>query len=146
MTFVPRPLSNIGAAMFLIKRLIPGWMTRREWLVLAVGAACAGGRRLLAQNEGLPDSTAPDRQRTAANLKLIAWAFYNYHGAYGCFPPQAILGNDGQPLLSWRVAILPFLAQPDYYLRFRRDEPWDSKHNVHSSLAHQGLYRKVPSR
>ncbi len=125
--------------MFLIKRLIPGWMTRREWLVLAIGAACAGSRRLLARNEGLADLTPVDRQRTAANLKLIAWALYNYHDAHGCFPPQAIVGNNGKPLLSWRVAILPFLAQPDYHLRFRRDEPWDSKHNVQSFLAHQRL-------
>jgi Protein of unknown function (DUF1559) len=128
--------------MFLIKRLIPGWMTRREWLLIAVGAACAGSRRLLVQNEGFTDSTPVDRQRTTANLKLIAWALYNYHDAHGCFPPQAIVGNDGQPLLSWRVAVLPFLAQQEFYTWFRRDEPWDSRHNVRLFRAQQKLYAR----
>jgi hypothetical protein len=128
--------------MFLIKRLIPSWITRREWLLIAIGAACGGSRRHQAQNERFTGSTPVDRQRTVANLKLIAWALYNYHDAHGCFPPQAIIGKDGQPLLSWRVAILPFLAQPDYYLRFRREEPWDSKHNVQSFLAQKKLYAR----
>src|SRR5262249_16313606 len=33
------------------------------------------------------------------------------------------------PLLSWRVAILPYMGQRALYQKFRLDEPWDSKHN-----------------
>jgi hypothetical protein len=117
-------------------------MTRREWLVLAIGAAFAKPRRLLAHQEALPDLTLADRQETAGNLKLIALALYNYHQANGQFPPQAILGSDGQPLLSWRVAILPFLAQQEFYSWFRRDEPWDSEHNIQPFLAQQKLYAR----
>src|SRR5262249_8583387 len=32
-------------------------------------------------------------------------------------------------LLSWRVAILPFLEQEALYNLFHLDEPWDSPHN-----------------
>src|SRR5262249_40381611 len=35
----------------------------------------------------------------------------------------------GKPLLSWRVAILPYLDQGALYKQFRLDEPWDSDHN-----------------
>lgn len=35
-----------------------------------------------------------------------------------------------KPLLSWRVAVLPYLEQSNLYRQFRRDEPWDSPHNL----------------
>jgi prepilin-type processing-associated H-X9-DG protein len=35
----------------------------------------------------------------------------------------------GKPLLSWRVAILPFIEQDNLYKEFKLDEPWDSDHN-----------------
>jgi hypothetical protein len=48
------------------------------------------------------------------------------------------------PLLSWRVALLPFLTDPggrslkDLYDQFHHDEPWDSQHNFE-------LLGKIPS-
>ncbi len=44
-------------------------------------------------------------------------------------PSQAICDKDGKPLLSWRVALLPYLGQRELYEEFRLDEPWDSEHN-----------------
>lgn len=44
-------------------------------------------------------------------------------------PPPAILGPDGAPMLSWRVAILPRIGHAELYNRFRFDEPWDGPHN-----------------
>jgi hypothetical protein len=43
--------------------------------------------------------------------------------------PGNILDKDGKPLLSWRVAILPFLEEADLYKQFKLDEPWDSDNN-----------------
>ena len=54
---------------------------------------------------------------------------YNYREAHGRFPAAAIQGPDGKPLLSWRVAVLPYLAENDLYQSFKLDEPWDSPHN-----------------
>jgi len=66
----------------------------------------------------------------ANDLKQIGLAMHNYLSAYGTFPPHAIYSKDGKtPLLSWRVAILPFLEQDDLYKQFKLDEPWDSEHN-----------------
>ena len=45
-------------------------------------------------------------------------------------PPSASYGPDGNPLLSWRVLVLPSIGQGDLYKEFHLDEPWDSPHNV----------------
>jgi hypothetical protein len=67
------------------------------------------------------------RTRDSNNLKELGLAFHNYHDAYGTLPGHAIYAK-GKPLLSWRVALLPFLDH-DLYKAFKLNEPWDSEHN-----------------
>jgi prepilin-type processing-associated H-X9-DG protein len=74
------------------------------------------------------EDRAADRAVSQGNLKQIAVAFHNYHAAYNTFPPQAI-SKSGKPLLSWRVALLPYLEQEELYKQFKLDEPWDSENN-----------------
>jgi prepilin-type processing-associated H-X9-DG protein len=69
-----------------------------------------------------------DRARSTNNLKQIGLAFHNFHQIHDHFPSD-IRGKAGKPLLSWKVAILPFLEQGDLFSKFRLDEPWDSAHN-----------------
>jgi hypothetical protein len=76
---------------------------------------------------------AVDARRLATcreHLGQIGRAFHAYHEAQGTFPTPAILGRDGRPLLSWRVALLPHLGYDSLYRRFHLDEPWDSPHNL----------------
>ena len=54
---------------------------------------------------------------------------HNYHSANNAFPKPAITDKEGKPLLSWRVAILPYIEQQELYNKFKLDEPWDSPHN-----------------
>jgi len=75
---------------------------------------------------------AAKRTVSQNNLKQIALAMHNYHDTFGFFPPQALKDKkdkNGKPLLSWRVAILPFIEQDALYRQFKLDEPWDSEHN-----------------
>lgn len=73
---------------------------------------------------------AQDSSKDVQNrLKILMLTMHNYHDAQRGFPAQAIVGADGKPLLSWRVAILPFLNQRELYLRFKLDEAWDSPTN-----------------
>jgi hypothetical protein len=72
---------------------------------------------------------AARRMSAGNNLKQIGLAIHNYHAAYNRMPPAAIVDEDGKPLLSWRVAILPFVEQQALYEKFHLDEPWDSPHN-----------------
>jgi prepilin-type processing-associated H-X9-DG protein len=70
------------------------------------------------------------RSQAVNNLKQIALAMHNYLAATNeGFPAQTICDKDGNPLLSWRVAILPYLEQQALYEEFHLDEPWDSEHN-----------------
>jgi hypothetical protein len=62
------------------------------------------------------------------NLRQIAIAYLNYHDANGAFPTD-IYDDDGKPLLSWRVRLLPYMEEAAQYNRFNLDEPWDSEHN-----------------
>jgi hypothetical protein len=72
--------------------------------------------------------TAAGRAQSSNNLKQIALAWHNYHDANKAFPAD-IRDKDGKPLLSWRVAILPYIEQDNLYKQFKLDEPWDSEHN-----------------
>jgi len=47
----------------------------------------------------------------------------------GNFPARANFDEDGNPLLSWRVHILPYMDYGQLYDQFHLDEPWDSEHN-----------------
>lgn len=49
-----------------------------------------------------------------------------------------IVDKEGNPLLSWRVAILPFMDESELFEKFHRDEPWDSPHNLR-------LLREIPA-
>jgi hypothetical protein len=72
--------------------------------------------------------SAPKAQ-TANNMTQLSLAMLSFHDAYSKLPPAAICDKNGKPLLSWRVAILPFVKEDALYQEFKLDEPWDSEHN-----------------
>jgi RNA polymerase sigma factor (sigma-70 family) len=72
---------------------------------------------------------ASQRRKSLQNLKQIMLAIHNYHDANGHLPAD-IRDQKGDVLLSWRVAILPYLEQDAVYRQFKLDEPWDSEHNL----------------
>jgi len=53
-----------------------------------------------------------------------------YADVHGSLPAAAIYSSDGKPLLSWRVALLPYIERKHLYDQFHLDEPWDSPHNL----------------
>ena len=71
---------------------------------------------------------AARRAQCTNNLKQIALAWHNFESATGAFPTN-IRDKKGKALLSWRVAILPYIEQNALYNEFHLDEPWDSEHN-----------------
>jgi RNA polymerase sigma factor (sigma-70 family) len=90
-----------------------------------------------------PAQTAARRTKSMNNLKLIALAMHNYHDTYNHFPPPAIYSKNGKALLSWRVALLPFLEQDNLYKQFKLDESWDSPHNKAVAQAMPAIYAPV---
>lgn len=73
---------------------------------------------------------AAGRAQAANNLKQVGIAMHNYHDTFRKMPRPAITDDDDEPLLSWRVAILPFLGEQALYEQFKLDEPWNSPHNM----------------
>jgi len=71
---------------------------------------------------------ARQRARSESNLKQILLALHSYNDANRHLPGN-ITDKDGKPLLSWRVAILPYIEEEELYKKFKLDEPWDSEHN-----------------
>lgn len=64
------------------------------------------------------------------NLKRLGLAAKLYASDNYEFPESAVFSSDDQPLLSWRVQLLPYLGFNAQYEQFHLDEPWDSPHNL----------------
>jgi hypothetical protein len=64
------------------------------------------------------------------HMEQLAVAIANYEATYGHMP-RNVLSASGSPILSWRVALLPYFGEEGFKLsrQFHMDEPWDSKHN-----------------
>ncbi len=156
----PEKHVNASAVIELIKLAarqglaVGAWMARRlpeNFVLLNVSdprdtlpAAVENLPALVQQLNGLllpavlSSREAARRAQCTNNLKMIGLGVHNYVEANGSFPKPAITSKDGKPLLSWRVAILPFIEQGPLFNKFKLDEPWDSPHN-------KALLKEIPS-
>jgi hypothetical protein len=101
---------------------------RRTLLVLGAGVVCLPCCLLLPCAYEIRDGEG--WVRSAARLREVGWGFQAYHDAFGRLPPAVVRDQDGRPLYSWRVALLPYVEQDALYKQFHLDEPWDSPHNA----------------
>lgn len=78
-----------------------------------------------------PDLTTKAARTTQSieNLRKLGTGLREFVKKNNHLPPDAIYSRDGRALLSWRVAMLPFVGEEELYKRFRLTEPWDSAHN-----------------
>ena len=97
-------------------------------IILVAGCLFAWLSVVVRQREG----NGPRARRAACmnNLKQIALALENYQAAYAVFPPAFIADENGKPMHSWRVLILPFLEQQALYDQYDFGEPWDGPNNI----------------
>src|SRR5438270_8072693 len=64
------------------------------------------------------DEIKGDPKEMLAALRQLGTAFHDYESRHRALPAAAILGKDGRPLLSWRVAILPHIKEANLYQQF----------------------------
>ena len=82
-----------------------------------------------------PVRRAPQAARRSTcknNLKQIGLALHNYHEKYGSLPPAYLADDQGKPMHSWRVLILPFIEGEECQklaAEYRFDEAWDGPSN-----------------
>ena len=75
---------------------------------------------------------AAQRTQSSNNLKQMALALHVYHDTNKHLPPVGLSSRqrgDGKPLLSWRVAILPYIEQGPLFQMFDLNEAWDHPTN-----------------
>ena len=81
----------------------------------------------------MPAFISRNGRKSAEELRnqfaALAHAFVQYNDKHGRLPAAAITSPAGKPLLSWRVALLPYLFEQKLYDQFKLDEAWDSPHN-----------------
>jgi Protein of unknown function (DUF1559) len=94
------------------------------------------------EGEDYPGHPDP-RARTINNLKFMGVAMHNFAAINGGRFRAAAIRKGDKALLSWRVAILPYLEQFALYERFHLDEAWDSPHNVSLLKAMPSVYAPV---
>ena len=82
-------------------------------------------------NVVLPSRDSAHKMQCANNMKQIMLALHNYHDANKAFPTAYRINEDGKPMHSWRVALLPYIEQTALYERMYpyMNEPWDSENN-----------------
>ena len=97
----------------------------RACLLLLLGFCCVG---VLLPAVQPPSRTRP-RVSCSNNLKNISLALQNYHDTYGQFPPAYVPDENGKPMHSWRVLILPFMTYRNLYDTYDFDQPWDGPNN-----------------
>lgn len=140
------PLDAKGTAVrgaLELDGIIPGGSTAVSVAVvaIAIGYAISGADRSDGSAIAPGNYEWSDRER---NLTSLAKAVEKYHKDKGHYPPPAMLGKDGKPTLSWRVAILPYMenayinvpypgkqinSPKALYDMFKLDEPWDGPNN-----------------
>lgn len=113
-------------------------MTEGEWnflwrtiVSIALAMLCGGlGSGIL-----FPGGHAREpahRAQSINNLKYMGIAYTNewLSDPYARIPPVAIVDAQGQPLLSWRVLMLPLLGEQELFEKFDLTKRWDSSENL----------------
>jgi WD40 repeat protein len=112
-----------------------------DWVGELMGSGGEPGQETSSAREeaqAIAKSTAAtDRERVVRSLWAVSRGIGQYYQDKKVLPPAAIFAKDGRPLLSWRVAILPYIGQKELFEQFHRDEPWDSPYNL-------TLIKKIP--
>ncbi len=98
-------------------------------IVLGVVVVCGGIMVALLLPAVQAARESARRMQCSNNLKQIALAMHNYHDTYKTMPPAAIKDEDGTPIRSWRVLVLPFVEQQAVHNRYDFNVPWDATEN-----------------
>ena len=120
----------IAVAIAIIFTLL--WNECWSGLLIAVAVLClaAFGFVWLTMNH----QPMISRGRCVNNIRQIVLAVHNYESANLKFPAPYSQDEDGKPLHSWRVELLPYLDQSQLREDLDLNKRWDDPHNL--ELAH----------
>jgi hypothetical protein len=133
-TMLVAKLRTVAAALGLAACVVVGaYLPPGKGPAVAVAALADEPRsddRPPAKASGVDDLLLQARRKrdSITKLKEMCLAQHDFHDKYAHFA-RNITDSQGKQLLSWRVAILPFLEEGALYKEFRLSETWDSEHN-----------------
>jgi len=105
----------------------PKPVTGLEWLILLL--VCVFVIALLLP--GFQEVRENSRSTACVNnLKQIALAIIAHEATYGQFPPVHTVNGSNEPLLSWRVSLLPRLERQNVFSIVAFDEAWNGPNNL----------------
>ena len=67
-------------------------------------------------------------------------AVVNYHSANGHYPPAYITDENGTPIHSWRILILPYLDEQALFDKYDFNQPWNSHANMRLATEMPSIY------
>ena len=117
---------------------------RYEFLTTA-GVKTATARITVTPSVATPVPTNAEAL-TLERLRLIGIAMRNHEEALKAFPitaPRSHFDAAGNPLVSWRVHLLPYMGLSTLYNQFHLDEPWNSTHNQPLLAQMPDIYRSA---
>lgn len=117
----------VAGVWTVLVELAAGFFYRPTRMIAGIAFALALLVALLPMRSSLRAQARAAQCRN--NLKQVVLALRLYHDRYGCFPPAYVADQEGRPMHSWRVLILPFLEQDALYRQYRMDEPWNGPNN-----------------
>lgn len=102
-----RPQRKVNLSFLLVALTAPALLTYPLWRAVSQAREAA------------------NRTTCKSHLKQIGLALHNYQNASSAFPAAAI----GNPAVSWRVLLLPYLEQGPLYATYDQTKSWDSPKN-----------------
>lgn len=131
-TQVPTILAfNLIGLLFLVTAL---WLRANKIASLIgglffVGWFFVGLFSVVSELSEPPVRSVGRRNVCETNLRHIGLAILNYEAENGHLPPAFVADENGKPMYSWRVLIMPEFEMQDEYDLYYLKEPWDGPNN-----------------
>lgn len=128
----PEQIAEVEAGMDAFELIYQGLIPKKEGLKLRCAlndVAHFSAAIALFLPGGAGAYFAGMRVEATGRLQKVAAALERYRAEHGRYPDD-IRDPSGKPLLSWRVALLPYLGYGKLYKQFHLNEAWGKSHNM----------------
>ncbi len=115
-----------------------------RWLLAVLAVGVAGVIALVVVGRVAASREEENRHSLCLNnLKQIGMALVLYRQTQHAYLPPYLTDDDGRPMHSWRVLLLPYLADEEataLYKQYNFDEPWNSPSNLRLAARMPEIY------
>ena len=99
----------------------PFTLSLRKLMTVVILIGCFIGGVTLLSRPVMRAREPARRANCSGHLSQLALALHNYVSVHGVLPPAHIDDENGRPMHSWRVLILPFIEEQALYVSDRTD-------------------------